>query len=221
MSETRTIPFHGRSRTLRESPSSGNQSRLTFLGEVIRRRRDRTSSNHPHNIQLEEIAEIPEDQQERGIRQILNPEVLYRHSEWRRLQGRYTYNREVAMSVLNNQTETINLLSPEGAFRLRERGYNLIHIGLIAIKIRPLHRRETGAKCFVMILDKRFNKAAKANLGAMEIDLNQGAEIIYLVPNTYMSIRDFQKYLCVGIQTRGYEDMTEGDNLLTICYEGD
>ncbi|KAF3773293.1 Polyprotein P3 [Nymphaea thermarum] len=48
----------------------------------------------------------------------------------------------------------------------------------------------------------------------MEIDLNQGAEIIYLVPNTYMSIRDFQKYLCVGIQTRGYEDMTEGDNLL-------
>ncbi|KAF3773918.1 Polyprotein P3 [Nymphaea thermarum] len=48
----------------------------------------------------------------------------------------------------------------------------------------------------------------------MEIDLNQGAEIIYLVPNTYMSIRDFQKYLCVGIQTQGYEDMTEGDNLL-------
>ncbi|KAF3773342.1 Polyprotein P3 [Nymphaea thermarum] len=48
----------------------------------------------------------------------------------------------------------------------------------------------------------------------MEIDLNQGAEIIYLVPDTYMSIRDFQKYLCVGIQTRGYEDMTEGDNLL-------
>ncbi|GKF03027.1 hypothetical protein Tco_0029950, partial [Tanacetum coccineum] len=50
----------------------------------------------------------------------------------------------------------------------------------------------------------------------MEVDLAQGTQLVYMVPDMMMSINDFHDHLRVSIQTHGYEAWQGGESNLLV-----
>ena len=55
---------------------------------------------------------------------------------------------------------------------------------------------------------------AKGMIANTEIDLNNNKGIIYSTLDFLLTIKEFVNHIKIGIQTKGYEDVEQGDNLL-------
>ncbi|GKD29810.1 hypothetical protein Tco_1240588 [Tanacetum coccineum] len=83
------------------------------------------------------------------------------------------------------------------------------------IRIHTLHRTGAGTNALVVLQDTRWTDTTRI-ISTMEVDLAQGTQLVYMVPDMMMSINDFHNHLRVSIQTHGYETWQGGESNLLI-----
>ncbi|GJW67855.1 hypothetical protein Tco_0122279 [Tanacetum coccineum] len=90
-----------------------------------------------------------------------------------------------------------------------------IHIGLAMIRIHTLHRIGAGTNALVVLQDTRWSNTTRI-ISTMEVDLAQGTQLVYMVPDMMISINDFHDHLRVSIQTHGYKAWQGGESNLLV-----
>ncbi|XP_042391959.1 uncharacterized protein LOC121983038 [Zingiber officinale] len=91
----------------------------------------------------------------------------------------------------------------------------LIHLGLVMIRIHALHRRNAGTNALVVLRDTRWSDD-RSIIGTMEVDLSEGTQLIYIAPNLLISVEDFYHHIELAIQTHGYENWNSAESNLLI-----
>lgn len=116
---------------------------------------------------------------------------------------------------MDEQQEQISLINPQSYERLMAEGYTLVHIGLIMIRLQTMHRR--GAGTMALVAPRQTNWTDDRAITAVaEVDLSQGSQLVYFVPDTLMTIEAARNRLELVVQTRGYDSWTGREpNLLT------
>ncbi|GJY12100.1 hypothetical protein Tco_0381409 [Tanacetum coccineum] len=72
-----------------------------------------------------------------------------------------------------------------------------------------------GTNALVVLQDTRWSNTTRI-ISTMEVDLAQGTQLVYMVPDMMMSINDFHDHLRVSIQTHGYEAWHGGESNLLV-----
>ncbi|TYH92860.1 hypothetical protein ES332_A13G213500v1 [Gossypium tomentosum] len=90
-----------------------------------------------------------------------------------------------------------------------------IHVGLMQVRIQTLHRHDEGTMALVVFRDTRWS-GDRSIFATMEIDLACGRQMIYVVPDTMMTVTDFARNIQISIQTRGYSTWQNGEANLLI-----
>lgn len=195
---------------------TSQNDRPAFLDRILRR-------EQREDLQSDEVRDTNEDYEtfaNRGFG-LFNPEVLYKKTGfWTFGTGLFRHHREVQVSCLANDVVNLDLINKESTRTLvRNKEYKFMHLGLVVIGIKGkgLVRKELGRKTLVSLYDGRWTDASKAMIGVTEVDMNENKGIFYCSPDYSMSIEDFSNHVVkIGIQTKGYEDMKEGENL-SVC----
>ncbi|KAG6510513.1 hypothetical protein ZIOFF_028537 [Zingiber officinale] len=79
-----------------------------------------------------------------------------------------------------------------------------VHLGVLQLRIQALHRQEEGTMTLVIFRDNRWLRD-QAILATMEVDLTQGSQLVYVIPDIMLTIGDFYRNIQISILTRGYE----------------
>ncbi|KAG6481401.1 hypothetical protein ZIOFF_058002 [Zingiber officinale] len=88
-------------------------------------------------------------------------------------------------------------------------------MGVIQVRVQILHRQEEGTLALVVFRDNRW-QGDQAIFATMEIDLTHGSQLVYVIPDTMLTISDFYRNIQVSILTRGYENWRNGEANLLI-----
>ncbi|KAL2329697.1 hypothetical protein Fmac_017278 [Flemingia macrophylla] len=218
--QTHTIPFTGTSQTLSgHAPITENINHVPGLLDRFLRR---TNSN---TRQLEEIVDIESNINLGTNSRIdsLNPRQIY-NLNWlsRDRTSLYRYRRLDDFHLPDNQHEIIRLISEQTGRQLIRTQRRYVHLWLITIGIRALTKSFVGARTFLVLFDRRFrDNNSQAIIGIVEVDLNQTVSLIYIAPNFTMNLVDFIQNINLEIQTRGFGENFDGNNLhLDITFIG-
>ncbi|KAG5608537.1 hypothetical protein H5410_019818 [Solanum commersonii] len=87
-------------------------------------------------------------------------------------------------------------------------------MGLIVVGLKGLTRKNLGTKVLIVIYDDRWSDLRKSIIGLTEVDMTNNGGIFYISPDFMINLREFGKHIKIGIQTKGYEEMSSGNNLL-------
>ncbi|KAG6499418.1 hypothetical protein ZIOFF_039204 [Zingiber officinale] len=88
--------------------------------------------------------------------------------------------------------------------QLQQSGMRFIHMGVIQVRIQILHRQEEGTLLLIIFRDNRW-QGDQAIFTTMEVDLTQGSQLVYVIPDTMLTISDFYRNIQISILARGYE----------------
>ncbi|KAG6528853.1 hypothetical protein ZIOFF_011045 [Zingiber officinale] len=78
-----------------------------------------------------------------------------------------------------------------------------------------LKKQEEGTMSLIVFRDNRWI-GDQTILATMEVDLTQGSQLVYVIPNIMLTIGDFYRNIQVSILTRGYDQWRGGDANLLI-----
>lgn len=117
--------------------------------------------------------------------------------------------------LCTTQQVNLKLMNEQSLRTLQQTGMQHIHLGLCMIRVHALHRRNTGVQVLVVLRDTRWADD-RSIIGVMEINLDQGTQLIYLAPNMMLSIQDFYNHMEISIQTRGYDEWQAAESNLLI-----
>ncbi|KAG6532258.1 hypothetical protein ZIOFF_006098 [Zingiber officinale] len=167
--------------------------------------------NNSLEQQLDPQTQLRLSMQERAA--IVPAEVLY-HSRRDDVHHRvYVHRSEEAILVTSNQIDRA-FIQPESYIQLQRSGMRFLHMGVIQERVQILHRQEEGTLALIVFRDNRW-QGDQAIFATMEIDLTHGSQLVYVIPDTMLTISDFYKNIQVSILTRGYENWRNGEaNLL-------
>ncbi|KAG6474209.1 hypothetical protein ZIOFF_068133 [Zingiber officinale] len=90
-----------------------------------------------------------------------------------------------------------------------------IHLGILQVRIQILHRQREGTMALIIFRDNRW-QGDQTILATMEVDLTQGSQMIYVIPETMLTIGDCFRNIQISILTKGYEARQNGDANLLI-----
>ncbi|KAG6505402.1 hypothetical protein ZIOFF_037758 [Zingiber officinale] len=162
--------------------------------------------------QMDPQVQLRLSMQERAT--IVPAEVLY-HSRRDDAHHRvYMHRSEEALLVTRNQAD-LSFIQPESYAQLQRSGLRFIHIGVIQVRIQILHRQEEGTLALVVFRDNRW-QGDQAIFATMEIDLTNGSQLVYVIPDTMLTISDFYRNIQISILTRGYEGWQNSEANLLI-----
>ncbi|KAG6526835.1 hypothetical protein ZIOFF_016838 [Zingiber officinale] len=162
--------------------------------------------------QLDPQVQLRLSMQERAA--IVPAEVLY-HSRRDDMHHRvYMHRSEEAMLVTNNQVDRA-FVQPESFIQLQRSGMRFLHMGVIQVRIQILHRQEEGTLALIIFRDNRW-QGDQSIFTTMEVDLTHGSQLVYVIPETMLTISDFYQNIQVSILTRGYENWRNGEANLLI-----
>ncbi|KAG6510937.1 hypothetical protein ZIOFF_028984 [Zingiber officinale] len=162
--------------------------------------------------QLNPEAELKLSQRQRAS--LVPAETLY-STNWSEPRHRvYQHYSETRILVIGGQ-QNLPLINQESFSRIRQEGMQLIHLGLVMIRIHALHRRNAGVNALVVLRDTRW-RDDRSIIGTMEIDLTGGTQLVYIAPNMLLSIEDFYNHIELAIQTHGYEEWNSAESNLLI-----
>ncbi|KAG6524999.1 hypothetical protein ZIOFF_014951 [Zingiber officinale] len=82
-----------------------------------------------------------------------------------------------------------------------------------------LKKQEEGTMSLIVFRDNRWI-GDQAILATMEVDLTQGSQLVYVIPNIMLTIGDFYRNIQVYILTRGYDQWRGGEANLLITRDG-
>ncbi|KAG6502359.1 hypothetical protein ZIOFF_042251 [Zingiber officinale] len=167
--------------------------------------------NNSLEQQLDPQVQLRLSMQERAA--IVPAEVLY-HSRRDDVHHRvYVHRSEEAMLVTGNQVDRA-FIQPESYTQLQRSGMRFLHMGVIQVRVQILHRQEEGTLALIVFRDNRW-QGDQGIFATMEIDLTHGSQLVYVIPDTMLTISDFYRNIQVSILTRGYENWRNGEaNLL-------
>ncbi|KAG6519373.1 hypothetical protein ZIOFF_022866 [Zingiber officinale] len=172
-----------------------------------------TSTRHTLEQQIEPETQLQLSMQERAS--IVPAEVLY-HSRRDDAHHRvYVHRSEEAMLVTDNHQADRSFIQEESFNQLRRSGMQYIHLGVLQVRIQILHRQREGTMALVVFRDNRW-QGDQAILATMEVDLTQGSQMIYVIPEIMMTIGDFYRNIQISILTRGYEAWQNSEANLLI-----
>ncbi|AAY99427.1 polyprotein [Banana streak virus Acuminata Yunnan] len=143
-------------------------------------------------------------------------EVLYMTQRGEPTNRVYRNRTEERMLVTHGQQDRTFIL-PESYEELREAGFEYIHLGVLQVRIQIMHRSYAGTMALVVFRDTRWtqeNHQGRSIIATMEADLSQGHQLIYVIPDIMMTIRDFYQHIQISILTKGYEGFQGEANLL-------
>ncbi|AAN75640.1 polyprotein [Taro bacilliform virus] len=191
-----------------------NMQRVRHTAERAARRIFPGRFNRTLESQINPEAEIRLSQQRRAA--MVPAEVLYNTSPSTRNQKVYQhYSEERILCTGQNQQLNLPFINESSYRALRESGQQHLHIGLIMIRVHPLHRRNAGTTALIVPRDIRWNDD-RSIIGTMEIDLSAGSQIVYIAPNIMLSVEDFYRNIQLAIQTQGYENWNSAESNLLI-----
>lgn len=86
--------------------------------------------------------------------------------------------------VIDNAVNIPIILLEEGQEKLKESGYQYVHIGLIVIGIKGLVKKETETRVLVQVLNHKWgNNFGNAQIGGMEVYMSQNTGFHYCARN--------------------------------------
>ncbi|KAG6495558.1 hypothetical protein ZIOFF_043384 [Zingiber officinale] len=192
-----------------------NQRRRYVAHQAIRRVARRISGgsyNQTLEQQIDLQVQLRLSMQERAA--IVPSEVLY-HSRRDDIHHRvYVHRAKEAILVTNNQIDRA-FIQPESFEQLRRSGMQFIHMGIIQVRAQILHRREEGTLALVVFRDNIW-QGDQAIFVTMEVDLTNDSQLVYVIPNTMLTISDFYRNIKISVLTHGYENWQNGEANLLI-----
>ncbi|GJV70064.1 Orf y [Tanacetum coccineum] len=147
--------------------------------------------------------------------QLAPAEVLYSYHRQTARHRVYEHYSEQRINCGEGDQVDLRLCNNQSYQALQREGMQHIHIGLAMIRIHTLHRTGAGTNALVVLQDTRWTDTTRI-ISTMEVDLAQGTQLVYMVPDMMMSINDFHNHLRVSIQTHGYETWQGGESNLLI-----
>jgi hypothetical protein len=112
---------------------------------------------------------------------------------------------ESATSV-SNKHETINLLNKKLLETHYREGYRYIHLGLIQIAIKPLHKLGLNTPILLVLRDTRIKDFHNSTIAIVESNLNDGPVYFNCHPNYSMSLADEFTKNSLVIYVQGLSD---------------
>ncbi|XP_042473512.1 uncharacterized protein LOC122055897 [Zingiber officinale] len=141
-------------------------------------------------------------------------EVLY-HSRRDDAHHRvYMHRSEEAILVTTNQVDRA-FIQEDSFHQLQRSGMRFIHMGVIQVRIQILHRQEEGTLLLVVFRDNRW-QGDQAIFATMEVDLTHDSQLVYVIPDTMLTISDFYQNIQISILARGYEGWRNGEANILI-----
>ena len=176
------------------------------------------SSKPSSSHQLDELIDVDRDIEifKQNKLKLLNPQVLYNTGFFSSTAHLYRHYREEQLSVSEDDSENINLISKESMQEIQKRRMNLMHMGLVVIGLKGLTRKNLGTKVLITLYDSRWSESKRSIIGLTEVDMSNNGGIFYCSPDFMINSKEFGKYIKIGIQTKGYEEINCGNNLL-VC----
>ncbi|KAG6519999.1 hypothetical protein ZIOFF_017028 [Zingiber officinale] len=170
------------------------------------------SYNHSLEQQMDPQTQLRLSMQERAA--IVPAEVLYHSRRDDAHHQVYIHRSEEAMLVTENQIDRA-FIQQESYTQLQRSGMRFLHIGVIQVHLQILYRQEEGTMALVVFRDNRWH-GDQAIFATMEIDLTHGSQLVYVIPDTMLTVSDFYRNIQVSILTRGYEGWRNGEANLLI-----
>nr|UYZ57240.1 polyprotein [Banana streak OL virus] len=143
-------------------------------------------------------------------------EVLYMTQRDSPVNRIYRNRTEERMLVTNGQQDR-SFIYQESFEELASAGFEYIHLGVLQVRIQIMHRTYAGTMALIVFRDTRWTQEGEEDrsiIGAMEADLSQGHQLIYVIPDIMMTIRDFYQHVQISILTKGYQGFQGEANLL-------
>ncbi|GKA77271.1 hypothetical protein Tco_0783732, partial [Tanacetum coccineum] len=147
--------------------------------------------------------------------QLAPAEVLYSYHRQTARHRVYEHYSEQRINCGEGDQVDLRLCNNQSYQALQREGMQHIHIGLAMIRIHTLHRIGAGTNALVVLQDTRWSNTTRI-ISTMKIDLAQGTQLVYMVPDMMMSINDFHDHLRVSIQTHSYEAWQGGESNLLV-----
>nr|ASG91840.1 polyprotein [Cacao swollen shoot virus] len=142
-------------------------------------------------------------------------EVLYRSRSDTVNHRVYTHRSEESILCTEGSQIDRAFIQPESYDQLQRAGFSFIHVGILQVRIQILHRQEEGTMALIVFRDNRWT-GDQSIFAQMEIDLTKGSQLVYVIPDTMMTIGDFARNVQISILTRGYENWQNGEANLLI-----
>ncbi|KAG6510098.1 hypothetical protein ZIOFF_028106 [Zingiber officinale] len=186
--------------------------RMARLRCEAQRRLSNSRGSRTLESQLNPEAELELSQRQRAS--LVPAKTLY-STNWSEPRHRvYQHYSETRILVTGGQ-QNLPLINQESYSILRQEGMQLIHLGLVMIRVHALHRRNAGVNALVVLRDTRW-RDDRSIIGTMEVDLSGGTQLVYIVPNILISVEDFFHHIELAIQTHGYEEWNTAESNLLI-----
>ncbi|XP_074562903.1 uncharacterized protein LOC141819524, partial [Curcuma longa] len=217
--EYEALVQHGGGQELWNSVTSSQEDQIRSYRRMARlryeaQRRLHGGRNEARTLesQLNPEAELELSQRRRAS--LVPAETLY-SSRWSEPRHRvYQHYSETRILVTGGQ-QNLPLINQESYTTLRREGMQLVHLGLVMIRVHALHRRNAGVNALVVLRDTRWTDD-RSIIGTMEIDLSEGTQLVYIAPNMLISLEDFYHHIELAIQTHGYEGWNTAESNLLI-----
>nr|AZZ86116.1 polyprotein [Cacao red vein-banding virus] len=225
-----------RARTITENPSVTNQERQRegpLFEDQIRdyRRSQRRIFNLRRNarrLRRQMIGTRYQDTLEQEIdpqttlrlsmqerARLVPAEVLYRSRRDTVHHRVYTHRSEESILCVNGNQIDRAFIQPESLEQLQRTGMAFVHIGILQVRVQILHRQEEGTMALIVFRDNRWS-GDQAIFAQMEVDLTKGSQLVFVIPDTMMTIGDFARNVQLSILTRGYDNWQNGEANLLI-----
>ncbi|QBA88842.1 polyprotein [Aglaonema bacilliform virus] len=193
-----------------------NQRRLYNARQAVRRiSRNITGAHTPYRVTLEQQidpqAQLRMSMQERAS--IVPAEVLY-HSRTDDIHHKIYVHRSEEVILCIKQVDRV-FIQEESFQQLQRSRMAFIHIGVIQVRLQILHRQHEGTMALVVFRDNRWPDD-RSIFATMEVDLTLGSQLVYVIPDTMMTIGDFYRNIQISILTKGYEGWQGGEANLLI-----
>nr|QCA48085.1 polyprotein [Cacao red vein-banding virus] len=193
-----------------------NQRRIFNLRRNARRLRRHMMGTRYQDTLEQEIdpqTTLRLSMQERA--RLVPAEVLYRSRRDTVHHRVYTHRSEESILCVNGNQIDRAFIQPESLEQLQRTGMAFVHIGILQVRVQILHRQEEGTMALIVFRDNRWS-GDQSIFAQMEVDLTKGSQLVFVIPDTMMTIGDFARNIQLSILTRGYDNWQNGEANLLI-----
>nr|UMM45054.1 ORFIII polyprotein [Banana streak MY virus] len=184
------------------------------IGNVGRRLIGRQTREDTLALLMDPEVELQRSMRERA--RTVPAEVLYMSRRDDIHHRVYHFRSEERMMVSDADQQDRTFISEESFERLQQAGLTYIHLGVLQVRFQILHRTFAGTMALLVFRDTRWTADDRSIISAMEVDLAEGNQLIYVIPNIMMTIGDFYRHIQISIRTRGYDSWEGGEANLLI-----
>lgn len=142
-------------------------------------------------------------------------ETLY-EAGWSTTNHRvYQHYSEQTVRITDDHQVNLPFINEVSYQQLRQEQFSLLHTGLVLVRLQVLHRREAGILAMIALRQTNWQDD-RAIIGAAEIDLSRGSQLVYFIPDLLTSLEGAHRRLELVIRTRGYENWVGSEPNLII-----